>query len=402
MSGPSESRALRAAQEGGAPVARRSLLGWPGFAFVAITVFLAVGAVNSQNNLLFWVFGVAVAGVIVSGVISGSGLMGVRLTAHPIGWLECGVPAELAYTVRSNARRFSVFGLEIRERPAHRFEAAFRGIATTVVHLAPGTRRDITLRFTPVRRGVLELERVTAESRFPFGLLIKSLEFESPRSALVAPAKVELRSGVFATGRTGGSGASTTLARTGAGTEFYSIREYAPGDPRRAIAWRPSARRGDLLVIERNEPRSRAAWVWVTSPPSGTENGDPVAERALAIALALVRQGARRQTGVGLWMPWAGIRIEPDTGRAFERRVAETLARVDLASDGGGSSRTDGPPHGHGVTDVLLVKLGTPPSSVRDHPGGQTFDPADPDEWLANGAVLPEVLHASPTTGGPE
>lgn len=399
MSRRPASRADHASREVSAPVKRHSSLGWPGFVFVGLTVFLAVGAVNSQNNLLFWVFGVAVAGVIVSGVISGSGLMGVRLTAHPLSNLECGATGSLSYTVISRNRRLPVFALEIHEVASEPDAAgAFAESAAGLVYLSPRTRERTALRFTPTRRGVLVLDRVRAESRFPFGLLVKSLEFSCPRKALVLPARLDLRVNALSIGSTGGAGVGSRLARTGSGTEFYSIREYTPGDPRRSIAWRPSARRGDLLVIERNEPKSRSVWVWVTAPPEDTQNGDTLAERALAVALGLVREGVRRQRAVGLWMPWAGVRIEPAIGRAHERRTAETLATLDLAISNAGPSAWSPPPGGD-ASDVLLVPLGTPPPEARAHPERLTFDPAHPEQWLVPGADLPEALREQTDRG---
>jgi hypothetical protein len=42
-------------------VSRRYHLHFPGLVYIATTVMLAFGAVQSQNNLLFWAFGIAVA-----------------------------------------------------------------------------------------------------------------------------------------------------------------------------------------------------------------------------------------------------------------------------------------------------------------------------------------------------
>jgi len=392
------SRGNRAGQSGPSPVARRSMLGWPGFLFVGITVFLAVGAINSQNNLLFWVFGVAVAGVIVSGVVSGSGLMGVRLVAHPVRTLEAGVPGEISYTLESTNRRLGVFGLEIREAAVENEskESGGTGLcdaAGGVPYLAPKARERATLRWTPPRRGLLELDRIGVESRFPFGLLVKTLEFSSPRRALVLPCRLELRHGVFDAGRSGMTGGTSKRSRSGAGSEFYSIREYTPGDPRRIIAWRPSARRGDLLVVERTEPRSRSLWVWVTKPDGQPSSEDErcISERAFSLALALVREGARQHRSVGVWMPWAGVTIAPGSGRAFEHRIGEALALVDLDTPAGGLD-ADAPPPGSSEAEMLLIPLGTPPAEASAHPRQLTFDPREPSDWLASGAELPAPL----------
>ena len=42
----------------------------------------------------------------------------------------------------------------------------------------------------------------------------------------------------------------TSLTRAGAGGEFVGVREYRPGDPRRNVHWRTTARAGRLIVKE--------------------------------------------------------------------------------------------------------------------------------------------------------
>ncbi|MBP66162.1 MAG: DUF58 domain-containing protein, partial [Euryarchaeota archaeon] len=37
----------------------------------------------------------------------------------------------------------------------------------------------------------------------------------------------------------------------GQGSEFYSLREYVPGDPFKNINWKAFARTGDLMVNEK-------------------------------------------------------------------------------------------------------------------------------------------------------
>ena len=48
-----------------------------GVLYVAVTTLLMLGALNSQNYLLFAALGIAMAGLVVSGVLSGSSLLGV-------------------------------------------------------------------------------------------------------------------------------------------------------------------------------------------------------------------------------------------------------------------------------------------------------------------------------------
>ena len=51
-------------------VRRRYRLRFPAYIYMLVTVFIAVGAFNSQNNLLFWAFGLSLAAMVVSGILS--------------------------------------------------------------------------------------------------------------------------------------------------------------------------------------------------------------------------------------------------------------------------------------------------------------------------------------------
>ena len=63
---------------------RRYHLHIPGFVYVALVLIIAVAAMNSQNNLLFWIFGVLFSGLLVSGILSGWMMLGS--TAR---WARC-------------------------------------------------------------------------------------------------------------------------------------------------------------------------------------------------------------------------------------------------------------------------------------------------------------------------
>lgn len=362
------------------PVARRATLGVSGFIFVALTVFLAVGAVNSQNNLLFWVFGVAIGGVIVSGVVSGTGLMGVRLIAHDPGPGEADRQAHLSYTLISRNRWLPVFAVELREVALPR---GSRGACVT--RLGPGERVGFEMAWTPLRRGVIALDRIVVETRFPFGLMHKTLEFSAPRAVVVEPARIEIRTEIVRQGDLGVSSGQVRRARRGSVGDYYGLREYAQGDPRRTISWRASARRGSLLVVEHGEPPGSSLWVWVTAPDKARADWDMMLERALSLALASVRAGTAAGRDVGVWLPWAGIRIPPARGSALESRVAEMLARVDADEPPAQDSR----PQINGSDRVLILALSSPGSSGDNDP---RLDLARPEEWLEPGTTLPASL----------
>lgn len=363
-----------AAQDAARPTARRAGLGWSGFLFVFITVFLAVGAVNSQNNLLFWVFGLSVAAVIVSGVISGNSLLGLRLLAHDVPDTPVGSATPVAYTVISRNRTLPVFALSLREADV---PDAARGC---LLHVAPRGVARASVAWTPRKRGPVDFNTITVESRFPFGFIIKSLRFDVPRRALATPPVIELDPAIIKSLGEGHTEDRVKRARRDATGAYFGLRPYSPGDPRRTIAWRPSARRSELLVVEHAEPRGRSVWVHL-GPPAGAPAH--LAERAIAMAAALVAAGTRTGRPVGVWAPWAGLRLAPATGQGAQSRAAAALALLDLTAPPGADVE---PPLRPGES-VVRIPLGAGQGSGTDR-----LDPARPENWLAPGAELPHCL----------
>lgn len=366
------------------PRHRRARLGWSGFLFVFITVFLAIGAVNSQNNLLFWVFGLAVAAVIVSGIISGNSLMGLRHAAHDIPDTPVGVTRDLAHTLVSRNRLLPVFALNIRELNAPDTRPG------CALHVAPRSVTRATIPWTPARRGPTDFDRVTVESRFPFGFIIKTLEYSIPRRALATPPVLELDPRLIAALGEGQTEHRVKRARRNATGAYFGLRPYAPGDPRRLIAWRPSARRSDLLVVEHAEPQGRSVWIHLTPPPPPPTSSTPapfdhIAERAIALAASLAQAGSRSGRPVGVWAPWSGLRLSPATGAPAESRAVRALAMIDPSAVPGVDSE---PPVRPGDSVITIPMAPAQTGATSD----EVLDPARPEDWLAPGAVLPPSL----------
>ncbi|MEZ6319384.1 MAG: hypothetical protein R3B49_11650 [Phycisphaerales bacterium] len=129
------------------------------------------GAFNSQNNLLYWMFGVAVCAVMIGGVISGSSMMGLEVRRE-IASTPGGA------TIHAPLRGPQPAPLAARGGRCDRGDRRASGLATC--RITPGRRRRHALR--PARaasssppadrlaRGEAPLELVRVTTCFPFGL----------------------------------------------------------------------------------------------------------------------------------------------------------------------------------------------------------------------------------------
>ncbi len=313
------------------PVSRRYELRWPSFVYIATALFLAVGAVNSQNNLLYWAFGAAVCGVIVSGLISGGTMLKLRVTREPTGTPHVGESLQLRYQVLNGHRVLPAFAVLIEELGTNQSGKSrlerFETKPAVLTHCPPRGRGRARASVIATKRGVTELRYVRLSSSYPFGLVRKSVVFELPGTVLTLPAVLPTR-GLDRRVR-------TRSARTSAGTrvmnpegvEFYSISEYRPGDALVSIAWKRSASLGSMVV--RRTASSLPARPWIVLDDSIADAPEAERELALAAAASIATNLAKHGAAVGLSAGWGGVSVTPAPGQRSLYRLLRALASVE-------------------------------------------------------------------------
>jgi len=110
-------------------------------------------------------------------------------------------------------------------------------------------RSALTLNYetTCVRRGWFEFPPVQLSTRAPFGFFSARREVSTPTGTLVFPEYREIEQLTLFDRM---PAVESARPRLGSGGEFVGVREYRPGDSRRHIHWRSTARAGRLVVKE--------------------------------------------------------------------------------------------------------------------------------------------------------
>jgi uncharacterized protein (DUF58 family) len=161
--------------------------------------------------------------------------------------------AALRYTVENRARVALRFG--IVEAPAARLAFAPVGVGGRV---AARSRTEVELPFVPRERGRTQLSATYAWYETAAGLVRYRVGKDDPHPLRVLPdlgaidasSDLALRTRLIEHGL-------RRMRRRGIGSEPAGLREYAPGDPFRAIDWKATARRQRVMVIEREIERSQ-------------------------------------------------------------------------------------------------------------------------------------------------
>lgn len=313
-------------------VGRRYHAHFPGVVYVVTTLVLVLGALNGQNNLLFALFGLAVGGLIVSGILSGANLIGISVERLPPAHGAVGEPLFVRYRVSNRNWLIGAFGVTIEELEESRRARRKRGAPPLAGRLHSPLRVFaayvpargsiiVEARALGLRRGIAELRRFRAISTFPFGLTKKSVLFEQLHSVRVRPRPAPVRSGLLRAGG-GGTPRGGRLQRWRGGDEFWALREFSPGDSLRSVAWRPSARMGQVLVRDMARASARRFWIELD-----VEGADPqMTERAICIAAGLFAQAHQVGCPVGL-RESRGIVLAPiRSGRSHLGEALDALA----------------------------------------------------------------------------
>src|SRR5262245_4717982 len=327
----------------------------PGLIYAALLSLVGLAAMNNQNNLLFWVFGVMVAGLAISAFISTLIMwsLGVRRLDPHHG--AVGEPLTVRYAVTNRSRILSAFNLHIEERPpgppkrigpdtrsvnqphargddpvgagggvagggVGAAGVAAGGVGGGWARIMPSARAwimDLGQRetvhgeavFWPTRRGKVSLDRIRVWTTFPFGIIRKSIAVSQAQHTLVYPRLYELRRNVLSAIAPAGLMGTRISQHAGAGDDYFGIREFKPGDSLRHIAWKRTAQIDELVTIERTSPSPAKVRVILDlsiptqklqTQPDGFPKARELEEQAISLAASIIHAADLDGYEVGL------------------------------------------------------------------------------------------------------
>ena len=221
-----------------------------GLSFLLLLLTMGVGALNYNNNpalLLALLLAGAGNASLLAAHLQLSGLSIVAVDAEPVA---AGLPLQLRVHARADRGR-ERRGLRVR----HGDRAATLSL--------DGGSGDATLALPTTGRGWLDVERLQVSTTRPLGLA-RAWAYAWPSEPLLVYPAPE----VDGPPPPGGQGDDAQARLHPAGDDVHHLRGYRRGDSRRAIAWKPSARRDTLMVREYEQPQGAdvvLSWAGVAS-----------------------------------------------------------------------------------------------------------------------------------------
>ncbi len=233
--------------------------------------------------------------------------------------------------------RFPVRVRVIDERPIQ-FQVRDDG---EVVDLAPEASKTLRYTLRPTERGAYRFGHVNLYAASPLGLVLRRFRSGAEAEAAVYPSLLQMHRYAFlaATDRLTEVGVKR-VRRLGHTMEFDQIRPYVPGDDRRTVNWKATARRGGgpgagptLMVNQYQEERAQPVYAVLDMGRTMRSpfDGLTLLDHAVNTSLVLLNIALTKGDKAGLVAFNEEIRtvLPADRRRSQLPRILEALYRLE-------------------------------------------------------------------------
>jgi uncharacterized protein (DUF58 family) len=244
------------------------------------------------------------------------------------GWAQVGDRMVERFTL-INESRFPAPWVEIRDHSTLPDYDASRGTGISNRNFIRWHKEA-----TCTRRGLFYLGPLELRAGDPFGIYSVTIPYPHKMPLLVLPPIVLLPTIDIAPGGRTGSGPlrSNPLDRT---VSASSVREYTPGDSKRWIHWKTTARRDELFVRTFDGTPSGDWWILLdmNRDVQVGEGENSTQELGVILAASLADRGIRAQRSVGLMAHGEELQwLPPRSGEGQRWEILRSLALVTLGS----------------------------------------------------------------------
>jgi uncharacterized protein (DUF58 family) len=278
---------------------RRTRLGAEGWYFLLVLLFLAVGAMLREINLLMVLFGLLTGALLFSWRTVVKTLRYLELRRLAPATAEAGTDLVVAIEARNTRRRGGAWSVRVEDSLLGVEGPAAGGGAVASVyftHIRHGEHQRLEYRVRLPRRGIYRFGPLVASTGFPAGLWRRTEELDRPGTLTVFPRRGSLTARWAARQREASAGRRQVQRPLGLNEgEYHGLRDWRAGDSRRWIHWRTTARRGELMVRQFEQDRQRDLVVVLElREPAAGEAAEEALERAVSLAATLVSEQCRR------------------------------------------------------------------------------------------------------------
>jgi len=304
-----------------------------GIVFLVIMSVMFIGAMLGRQNMLLLVFSLMAGAFVANGFISFNLLRHLNLKRQLPSLITAGDPVNF-YIEVSNNKMMTVWVLTVTDSIVNENESLRASVVFTRV---PRYGKKLgQYRVQLMQRGRYQIGPVVFSTRFPLGIVERSALVHSTEEVIVCP-----RPGTLLVSRQSLRSQDQLVmrntSRVGAyDDEFHRIREYRYGDNPKAIHWRSSARRNELMVKEFHESRDENLMIlldlWQPQYPE-TEQLECV-ETAISFATTIIKDHLTVVRDSEIQIAALGVEFSEWTGAAGVNGWESVLEYLALVQAG--------------------------------------------------------------------
>ncbi len=304
------------------PGFRLRLTRWGG-AYVVAVLVLGGAAVNTGNNALMALLGLALGAYVVSGTWSRQVLGRVEVEVVPPREIFAGRAVAVEVRLANRSRLFPAYGLVVRDGAGEAL------LTEPLLPAGRSCRRTAAVVFP--RRGWTRLEGWRLEVLLPLGFFRKSKVVTTGQRVLVYPQLLATSSAVERRG--GGARTVDELLARGREGEVTQLRGYRVGDDHRQLHWKQTARQQRPIVVDRQRPGESPAYLVLD--PRLADPDDPgqrarFEEEVSEVATAAVQ---RYRSGRAVGLVVGSTVVPPRRAPAGLGRLLAPLAEVEAVRE---------------------------------------------------------------------
>lgn len=227
-----------------------------GMAYIGIMSVMFIGSILGRTNMLMFVFAMMIGPWVLNGWIAFSMLRRTNAKRTLPHRAMAGEMVSVEIEVENHKWLLGSWLLAARDRVVHardRFQAAALFVR---IPARQSRRGHYFVRFS--QRGEYSFGPIELTTHFPLGLIERGLVCQDMGKLIVHPRVGRMTSRWRSDLWNATELAEQRQMRAGLfDDEFQRIREYRSGDNPKAIHWRTTARRGELMVREYQQTRDR-------------------------------------------------------------------------------------------------------------------------------------------------
>lgn len=306
-----------------------------GVVFIVIAFLAQMAAMNTGENLLYLISAAVISFPLLSYVVTRRNLRQLDIVQQAPDHVYRGEQFSIHHQIANRKKWISAQSIRLQSgsRDAEGSGDLLEHLpAAYCARIRPKESISAPITHTLEKRGLHPLPAVEVTSGFPFGLFRRSIPLVAKDEVLVWPRVRDVRQGVL--DNLLGTGETFQLI-CGDGDEFFSLRDYQPGDDIRHIAWKVSARLDRLMVRELEPSSSRTIVIFFDTRCSEEMSADSADmleqfESAVELVASLSVAYLERHYSVGLFTPDHTVPV--GTGKAHSRAILDAMALVSPAS----------------------------------------------------------------------